>query len=334
MRIYKSRRVLQYVLILLYSLSACALLSGCFLLPREEKLLPPPLKQPDKIIYETYRVSRGTVENSITSTGYVVPVKSQNLQFQGLSGHISSMMFSVGDRVNKGDIMAEIDTHGVKQKIKKQKIHVKIAEIDLDAAKKSGDNESIKKAELLLELAELELEFLEEQLAMAEIKAPFDGIVTYCKRINIGDNIDEYDVVYTVADPSRKIIRYKGDDAEKFLTGMQVLIKAANGEYKGIVSSAPSEVPDSSMEDTAYIACELPDNIELGTDVFIRLIMEKRENVLCVPSSVIKRYSDRTFVKVMKDGLIEERDVVVGLITATNAEIISGLEENEEVVIW
>ena len=64
----------------------------------------------------------------------------------------------------------------------------------------------------------------------------------------------------------------------------------------------------------------------------IHVVLDTAPEVLVVPSRVIHRYEDRTFVFVLEDGLRSLRDVEVGLVGNVYVESISGLEAGEQVI--
>jgi HlyD family secretion protein len=62
------------------------------------------------------------------------------------------------------------------------------------------------------------------------------------------------------------------------------------------------------------------------------IITATKDNVLLVPASSIQNQDDETYVRVMKNGELQEVAVEVGLSSDTQAEIISGLLEGDTVV--
>jgi len=63
--------------------------------------------------------------------------------------------------------------------------------------------------------------------------------------------------------------------------------------------------------------------------------LDQKENVPTVPVQALNHESNKTTVFVVNrgDGQLEDRTVQVGLETTTDAEIISGLSEGEQVVV-
>ena len=67
------------------------------------------------------------------------------------------------------------------------------------------------------------------------------------------------------------------------------------------------------------------------------MVANSREDVLTIPTNVLREYNGRTYVQVLQDGVKMEKDVVVGLKgtmdNSTVYEIVSGLEEGEQVIV-
>ena len=64
----------------------------------------------------------------------------------------------------------------------------------------------------------------------------------------------------------------------------------------------------------------------------ITILLEKKEDVIALPSKYLSKVSTRYYVRVLVDGLPEERDVTVGINNGSLYEITSGLEVGEELV--
>lgn len=122
------------------------LLSGCWLLPKEDEVLAPPVIEQQEVSYKTEAVKRGYMEKNITVTGYFVPVKMEPHYFSHGGGRIKQIYVAYGDEVKKGDLLAELLTGSLEEDIIYQQIEVdskisslenykKISAVDLETAK-------------------------------------------------------------------------------------------------------------------------------------------------------------------------------------------------------
>lgn len=79
---------------------------------------------------------------------------------------------------------------------------------------------------------------------------------------------------------------------------------------------------------------ETKEGIKSGMTADIVIETDKKENVLVISEDALKEINAKKIVKVFKDGKIEEREIETGLEGDNDlVEVISGLEEGEEVVV-
>ena len=78
---------------------------------------------------------------------------------------------------------------------------------------------------------------------------------------------------------------------------------------------------------------ELPPDVSMGDSATVRLILDRAEDVIVIPRNLIRNYLGGQFVYILANGIKEERNVEVGIQTATEAEIVKGLEEGETIII-
>ena len=79
----------------------------------------------------------------------------------------------------------------------------------------------------------------------------------------------------------------------------------------------------------------VPEDFQLteGLTITVSIVVEERNDVLLVPIQAIISRGRETLVQVLKDGVIEERSITVGISNWQYAEITSGLSEGEQVVV-
>jgi len=70
-----------------------------------------------------------------------------------------------------------------------------------------------------------------------------------------------------------------------------------------------------------------------GLTVTVSIIVDERNDVLLVSNTAITTQGGQTYVQVLKDGVIEERSIRVGISNWQYTEVTDGLTEGEKVVI-
>ncbi len=78
---------------------------------------------------------------------------------------------------------------------------------------------------------------------------------------------------------------------------------------------------------------EEKEGIKPGMTADIIIESERKENVLVIPKGTVEKIDGKKMVQVFKNGKIEEREIEIGLEGDDFIEVISGLEEGEEVVV-
>lgn len=331
----KSRGILVFVTMTLLMTS----LSGCYLFPKEEEVLAPPLVEPPEITYETEEVKKGVIEKKITGSGTFVSIEQSNMFFKHRGGRLKAVNVKVGDYVEKGHVIAELDSADLENQIKQQKIHLKKAQTRLKQIKaNSGDQYERTMAQYDIDLANLTLENLQRELDQCKLTAELAGNIVYIDyNANIGDYINAYQPLIRIADPTQLQLQISGSNTSDFKLGMEADVTVKKQVYQGKVVMTPADVPldtPENLRDIVRIDVEdLPEDVQLGDNAQISLILDRREDVIVVPRSLVRNYMGRKYVLVLEDGLKKERDVEIGLETPTETEIMKGLEEGEQIIV-
>ncbi|MCX8129269.1 MAG: biotin/lipoyl-binding protein [Clostridia bacterium] len=130
-------------------------LSGCFLFPKEEEVLAPPLKEPPKIVYNHTELKKVTIENKKRAVGYFISIEQSDLSFKHRGGRLKKIYVAAGAKVKKGDLLAELDTDNLENQVKQQEIILKKSQLAYEQIKTSGRKD--------IDMQEIQLESLKKQ---------------------------------------------------------------------------------------------------------------------------------------------------------------------------
>ena len=142
------------------------MLAGCFLFPREEEKLAPPLMEPPQITYETYAAVRGTIVDDFTVSAVFAYTQQQSLSFRSRGGRIRSVPVRAGDQVKAGQLVAELDTEELQFQVALQEIALSKAQLRVEQGKLLGKDR--------IEQQLLALDVKEAELALAHSRAGLD----------------------------------------------------------------------------------------------------------------------------------------------------------------
>ncbi len=102
--------------------------------------------------YETYTVQQGDIYASVTSTGVIEPAEEVKLTFKG-TGKVDEILVDVGDKVEKGQILAHLEDDELQLQLKQAQTNLKLAKANLAKAKVPADKTEIAAARAQLESA-------------------------------------------------------------------------------------------------------------------------------------------------------------------------------------
>lgn len=313
-------------------------LSGCGLFPEEEEALAPPLMAPADVTYTTTKVERGTIVDSVSISGTFVSTRSYELSFEKRAGYLSEILVAPGDTVEKGQLLARLDTDELEMEIAKQKLYLEKAWIALDAAYDTYDDTAIRLAEIEYQLQEMQLEEMENELAKQCIYAPDDGVVSYLAKTGVGEYVAARSTFIKIVDPESLQIECTGESVGDFLMDQEVTVTMKKQEYAGKVVMTSADAPYEALEKgKSFVRVEttdpLPEGEYLGKTVDVKLIRQKKEDVIVIPRNVVSMYSGESYVLVLENGVKKERIIETGIKTTTSIEVLNGLEEGEEIII-
>lgn len=321
-------------------------LSGCSLLPAEEKQLQPPLAKPAEQNIETVEVKKGDIVKQVTGVATFVSDKMDYLFFKESGGRLSQINVQLGARVKAGDVLVSTETDELEANVKLQEIEIEKIRIELEQAKaeKGQGDPSVKMKLLDLESAQIQLNLLKKQLEQTRLISTVDGIVTYIEPMELGEQVSAYKKLVTISDPSERKLLYEASDRGN-LAGVQinmnVSVKLKDKTYQGKVVQTPSTAPASGNEaiearNAKSIVIDvqgLPSDVNIGDQADITVVTEKRDQVLIIPRLGLRTYLDRNYVQVLDGESRKEVDVETGIVTDTEVEIRKGLSEGQKVIL-
>jgi RND family efflux transporter MFP subunit len=323
-----------------------SVISGCTLMPKEEKALKPPLAKPVKQHYEFDLVKRGTITKELKNSATFVSSKKQELFFKSSGGRLKGILVKQGDVVKKGDVVAQLDPVEYENQVFKQKRMLEKLTISYQQNEQLNPNDAVslylKKIEI--ESAKNELSRLNDALAKTKLISTIDGEITFVSDLKEGDYMVAYATVVSISNPKQLQLLSQFTDPG-LLTGVNVGMKVDvtydSGSYKGHILQAPSSLPliiskeqkEKNASSLIISVDGLPEGDYLGKVADIVIIMEQKNNTLIIPEKAVTNFLGRNFVHVLDGEIRREVDVEIGITATKQVEIIKGLKEGEKVII-
>lgn len=155
-----------------------------------------------------------------------------------------------------------------------------------------------------------------------EMAQPTDSVVSFLPTAPFRIEVDIYEediVDVKVGNPVKIAIPAFPDE---ILKGRVISVDPAEKLIEGIVYYEVT----IDFEETR-------EGIKPGMTADIIIESDKKENVLVIPKRAVKKMDGKKIVQVFKDGEVKEQEIEIGLEGNEYIEVISGLQEGEEVVI-
>ena len=186
------------------------------------------------------------------------------------------------------------------------------------------------------ELKAIDVEMLRDRIGQAQLLAPFDGLVRYTDG-EPGQLVPEYTPVMGLAAPDALEIRSSGPSEEelpKLRIGQAVTIRFRDypqSEVTGalIQVSTPSGADEGLPVRVEFTAPELA--LQIGALADLRIVVERKEDIVTIPNVAIHSYFNRRYALVKEGESTIEVDITLGVTDGERTEVLSGLEEDEQV---
>ncbi|MGO2341100.1 MAG: efflux RND transporter periplasmic adaptor subunit, partial [Psychrobacter sp.] len=234
------------------------------------------------------------------------------------------------------------------------------AAIDTAKAAIATTNANINSQQAAIRISETNVGTAEEDLSYTTIRAPISGtVVSITTEQGTTVNASQTaPTLVTLADLSTVRINAQISEADviNVNAGMPAyfnIIGNPDQKYNATLTAiepAPEEISETSSTDSAiyyvgYVEVPNPDRLfRIDMTAQIYIIIDQAKDALLVPSAAIQERPAKNqtegqaktskIVRVLNDdGTVEPRTVEVGIDNRVNAQILSGLEEGEQVII-
>jgi len=300
--------------------------------------------RPPKALYETEKVSRATVAQTVSVTGELVPKTYADLSFSGM-GTVGKVLVSRGDTVNAGQTIATLDTSVLRSQLADANISLAIAVENEKLARRNRrilKKEEVAAKKLATEQARQQIRIIATQIAESAVVSPIDGIVTKLD-VREGETAAVGSVIGRISRGKELILEARVPEADvvKLKTGMSSTATFDALTKDDIFHATVYEIEPSStvVQDvvsyvTRFSLTDVDPRLREGMSATIDTVTAKSENVLAVPFRAVTREGGKAFVDLSSDGLASERrEVVLGLEGDEGMiEVKSGLSEGDSVV--
>ncbi len=355
------------------------------------------------------KVEKGDLAKSVVATGKVEPITKVEVKSKA-SGIVKKLLVDTGDRVKKGQLLAQLDKQEIEAQVAQSRAALQAAEANLksseadwqrakvdaeapdipmlksnyeravqmakdgvvsqsaledaDKGYKMGINkQNVAKAQITVLQAKIaqsqaqiaqsraNLQQLDEQLSYTDVQSPIDGVVL-SRDVEMGDAVSSI----LVLGSSATLVMTLGDTREVYVKG-----KVDESDIGRVYLKQPARIKVESFKDKTFngVVTKISpmgvekDNVttfevrvsinnpggELKAEMTANaeIILEEHKNVLQIPEGAILYDKDKKASVEIPDPKQKEGKrkiaVNIGISNGAKTEVLSGLKENDQVVL-
>ncbi len=268
-------------------------------------------------------------------------------EFQGT---LEKVFVSEGQKVKKGQLLAEINDSGLNEQYEQMVIQAEFAKENFERTQRLWDNNIGSEMQYLKSKTDYEaskkmVDQMKDRLSKTKIYAPFDGEIDEIIS-NVGSNLIpgvsqilrlvNLDIIYAESFVSEKYISFIGEGTEAI-----VQIPLLNMEYRSSVNQTGNFINPSNRTFRIEVPVENFDNrIKQNLDAKIKINIYKKDDAIVIPLRIVREDAlGKNFVYVMsednKEGvyLTSKQFITLGNKSEDKVEVTEGLSLGDIVVL-
>jgi membrane fusion protein (multidrug efflux system) len=291
---------------------------------------------------EAARVRVGPVAEEISAVGSLQGNESVIVRAE-IAGRIVGIDFTEGRAVKASEVLVRLDDAELAAQVAQTEAALDLARANLDRAKPVREENLISPQafdELSAKFKESEanLSAARERLNKATIRAPFGGRLGL-RQVSPGDYVQPGQALVNLEDVSAVKVDFRVPEARvgRVSVGQTVAVRVdaiPNRTFSGTIAAIDPRLDEATR--TALVRARVPNpRGELLPGMFARVavVIGERPNAILVPEQAVVPIGNDAFVYRVVDGKAAMAKVVIGQRGAGEAEILSGLNPDDLVVI-
>jgi membrane fusion protein (multidrug efflux system) len=310
----------------------------------------------DAPLVNVERVSKKDLNSYLVLNGVVEPERTIEIHSR-LSAYVKEILKEEGAFVKKNDILALLDDTEIRIGYQQANIQLEQARLTYEEAKTTLErSQELMKKELISqqEMLAAENQFnqrkldydnrqeafknLQLQLNWTEIRSLAEGYITE-RLIEVGTKVNANQQVYTIEDFSPLLIRVYAPSADSINLTPGMTAEISTDNIKGTIFDGKVKLINPRIDvqsGTVKVTVETHDDslrMKPGMFVEVRIVIGQKNDILVIPRKSVLYKQNKTFVFVLNQMKVAQREVTLGLLEEDMVEIIDGLEEGDTIVV-
>ena len=175
---------------------------------------------------------------------------------------------------------------------------------------------------------------LQRQIAALTVRAPVTGLVG---QINVAEHaaVARDAALLTIVDLSalEVQIRVPQGEARDIAATMEADLEADGNHWRGVVGAVSPQVIDGTVIARVRFAGGSPAELRQGQRVQVRIIIDRRDNVLTVARGTFVDQEGTHFAYLVRENIATRIPVRLGPSSVREVEVLEGLSEADQIVV-
>lgn len=285
-------------------------------------------------------VSPQNLTEDIRMVGNLLPDEEVDLTFE-TSGKIVEINFKEGTMVSKGDLLAKVNDKPLQAQLSRYEAQLKLAQdrvyrqsalLEKDAV----SQEAFEQARTELATLNADIEIVKQNIALTELRAPFDGIIGL-RNVSEGAYASPSVVVakLTKISPLKidMFVPERYADQIKPGTPLTFTVEGINEEFKASVYAKESEVDsDTRMLSVRATYANPGGHLLPGRFISAKVRMQDIPNAIAIPTEAIVPEMGVDKVFIYRGGKAKATAVKTALRTDALIHIVEGIEVGDTII--
>lgn len=275
-----------------------------------------------------------------TTVGVLLPDEEVDLTFE-TSGKVVEINFEEGTSVKQGQLLAKVNDRQLQAQLQRLVSQLKLAEdrvfrqnalLERDAVSK----EAYEQVKTDLATLNADIEIVKANIALTELRAPFDGVIGL-RQISVGSYASPSTIVAKLTKISPLKVEFSvperyAKDIKKG-TNLNFSIQGKLDAFSAEVYAVESTIDPKLHTFTARALYPNVNQVLLpGRYTTVQLKKEEIPNAIAIPTEAIVPEMGKDKVFLYKSGKAQPVDVITGLRTASEVQVVRGLHMGDTIL--
>ena len=281
-----------------------------------------------------------SLTDEFTTTGVLLPDEEVDLSFE-TSGKIVEINFEEGTAVKKGQLLAKVNDRQLQAQLQRLISQLKLAEDRVfrqDALLKRDavSKEAYEQVKTDLATLNADIEIIKANIELTELRAPFDGVIGL-RQVSIGTYASPTTVVAKLTTIAPLKVEFSVPERYakqiKKGTNLNFSVEGTLDAFGAQVYAVESAIDPNLHQFTAR-ALYPNVNRTLLPGRYASVLLKKDEipNAIAIPTEAIVPEMGKDKVYLYKSGKAEPVDIITGIRTASEVQVIRGLHVGDTII--